>query len=54
MEFIIRIIANYEDAYVPKLTERFPELAEGTTIEDNKIENSKPMAVANTLKLSDK
>ena len=28
MEFIIRLIANYEDTYVPKLTERFPELAE--------------------------
>jgi len=33
MRFIIRIIANYEDAYVPKLTERFPELAEETPIE---------------------
>ena len=33
MRFIIRIIANYEDAYVPKLTERFPELAEEAPIE---------------------
>ena len=32
MDFIIRIIANYEDAYVPKLTERFPELAEEAPI----------------------
>ncbi len=28
MDFIIRLIANYEQAYVPRLTERFPELAE--------------------------
>ena len=33
MDFIIRLIANYEQAYVPKLTERFPELAEETPIE---------------------
>ena len=33
MDFIIRIIANYEQAYVPKLTERFPELAEEAPIE---------------------
>ena len=33
MDFIIRIIANYEQAYVPKLTERFPELAEETPTE---------------------
>ena len=33
MDFIIRLIANYEQAYVPKLTERFPELAEEAPIE---------------------
>ena len=33
MEFIIQLITNYEQAYVPKLTDRFPELAEGTPIE---------------------
>ena len=33
MDFIIRIIANYEDAYVPKLTELFPELAEEESTE---------------------
>ena len=33
MDFIIRIIANYEDKYVPKLTERFPELAEEAPIQ---------------------
>ena len=32
MDFIIRIIANYEDKYVPKLTERFPELADEAPI----------------------
>ena len=33
MEFVIQLIANYEQAYVPKLTERFPELAEEAPIE---------------------
>ncbi len=33
MEFIIRIISSYEDAYVPKLTERSPKLAEKGTSE---------------------
>ena len=41
MDFIIRLIANYEDKYVPKLTERFPELAEEAPIaktnENNKL-----------------
>ena len=32
MEFVCRLIDNYEDKYVPELTELFPELAEeGTT-----------------------
>ena len=32
MEFVWQLIANYEDKYVPELTELFPELAEeGTT-----------------------
>ena len=41
MDFIIRIIANYEDAYVPKLIERFPELAEEVPIKTTN-ENSNP------------
>ena len=41
MRFIIRIIANYEDKYVPKLTERFPELAEEAPIETTN-ENNNP------------
>ena len=45
MEFIIRIIANYEDKYVPKLTELFPELAEEAPIETtNKNSNPPPYA----------
>ena len=42
MKFIIRLIANYEDAYVPKLTERFPELAEVTPIETTNKNNDPP------------
>ena len=45
MDFIIRIIANYEDKYVPKLTERFPELAEEAPIKTtNKNSNPPPYA----------
>ena len=45
MTFIIRIIANYEDKYVPKLTELFPELAEEAPIETtNKNSNPPPYA----------
>ena len=45
MDFIIRIIANYEEVYVPKLTERFPELAEEEPIETtNENSNSPPYA----------
>lgn len=45
MEFIIRLIANYEDKYVPQLTELFPELAEGAPIEvPNKNSNPPPYA----------
>ncbi len=42
MTFIIRIIANYEDKYVPKLTERFPELAEEAPIETTNENNNPP------------
>ena len=42
MTFIIRIIANYEDAYVPKLTERFPELAEEAPISKTSENNNPP------------
>ena len=42
MEFVIRIIANYEDAYVPKLTERFPELAEEAPIAKTNENNNPP------------
>ena len=45
MRFIIRIIANYEDKYVPKLTERFPELADEAPIKTtNKNSNPPPYA----------
>ena len=42
MRFIIRIIANYEDKYVPKLTERFPELAEEAPIKTTNENNNPP------------
>ncbi|MDE0467298.1 MAG: tetratricopeptide repeat protein [Candidatus Poribacteria bacterium] len=42
MKFIIRIIVNYEDAYVPKLTELFPELAEETPVEIASENNNPP------------
>ena len=45
MDFIIRLIANYEDKYVPQLTELFPELAEEAPIEvPNKNSNPPPYA----------
>ena len=42
MDFIIRLIANYEDAYVPKLRERFPELAEEAPIAKTNENNNPP------------
>ena len=48
MDFIIRIIANYENKYVPKLTERFPELAEEAPIETTN-RDSKPPPYASEL-----
>ena len=42
MRFIFRIIANYEDTYVPKLTELFPELAEETPTEKTNENNNPP------------
>ena len=42
MTFIFRLIANYEDKYVPKLTERFPELAEETPVEIANENNNPP------------
>ncbi len=48
MDFIIRIIANYEDKYVPKLTELYPELAEEAPIKTTN-ENSKPPPYASEL-----
>ena len=50
MDFIIRLIANYEEAYVPKLTERFPELADEIPIE---VSTEKKPPAVNTPKLSD-
>ena len=45
MEFVIRLINNYEDKYVPKLTELFPELAEQAPVEvPNKNSNPPPYA----------
>ena len=48
MDLIIRLIANYEDKYVPKLTELFPELAEEAPIETTN-ENSNPPPYASEL-----
>ena len=48
MDFIIRVIDNYEDAYVPKLTELFPELAEKSPIGKTN-ENSNPPRYASEL-----
>lgn len=42
MDFIIRLIANYEDKYVPKLTERFPELAAEAPISKTNENNNPP------------
>jgi tetratricopeptide (TPR) repeat protein len=49
MEFVIRLISNYEDAYVPKLTEQFAKLAEGKTIE---TENKKRHLDENSTELN--
>ena len=50
MEFVWQLIANYEDKYVPKLTELFPELAkEGTT----EVTSRNRQHHENTPKLSD-
>ena len=43
MVFITRFIANYEEAYVPKLTELFPELAEEAPIEISANKNLQPV-----------
>ena len=51
MEFVIRLIDNYEDAYVPKLTELFPELAEEKIVDTSASENKQTSI--NTPKLSD-
>ena len=48
-EFVIRLIHNYEDKYVPELTELFPELAEENSIEEASSENSNPPAYASEL-----
>ena len=42
MDFIIRLIANYEQTYVPRLTELFPELAEETPVEIASENNNPP------------
>ena len=42
MTFIFRLIDNYEDKYVPKLTELFPELAEETPVETASENNNPP------------
>ena len=45
MDFVIRLIGNYEDKYVPKLTERFPELAkEAPIVKTNENNNPPPYA----------
>ena len=42
MTFIFRLIDNYEDKYVPELTELFPELAEETPVEIAGENNDSP------------
>ena len=42
MTFIFRLIDNYEDKYVPLLTELFPELAEETPVEIASENNNPP------------
>ena len=42
MEFVMRLIDNYEDKYVPELTELFPELAEETPVEIASENNNPP------------
>ncbi len=42
MTFIFRLIDNYEDKYVPELTELFPELAEETPVEIASENNNPP------------
>ena len=49
MRFIIRIIANYEDKYVPKLTELYPELAEETPIKTTNKNSDPPPPYASEL-----
>ena len=50
MEFVCHLIDNYEDKYVPELTELFPELAEETPIE---ITDENSNQAGYTLELSD-
>ena len=42
MEFVCHLIDNYEDKYVPELTELFPELAEETPVETRNKNNDPP------------
>ncbi len=50
MEFVCRLIDNYEDKYVPELSELFPELAEETPIETT---NKSKQPVSNIPKQSE-
>ena len=50
MEFVCQLIDDYEDKYVPELTELFPELAEETAIETT---NKSKQPVSNIPKQSD-
>ena len=52
MEFVCQLINNYEEKYVPKLTELFPELAEETPIE-TASENKQPAAVPSKLSINE-
>ena len=49
-EFVCRLIDNYEDKYVPELTELFPELAEESP---TKIASSNRQPDVDTPKLSE-
>ena len=46
MTFIFRLIDNYEDKYVPELTELFPEVAEETPIVKTNENNNPPPYVS--------
>ena len=51
MEFVCRLLDNYEDKYVPQLTELFPELVEEKTTDPSAITNS--LSAADSFELNE-